>query len=62
MNSIVEITDAQYIVDADGNNVQVRAKFDGVEVIVPMDRFDRHYDEILAQLADGRLASVAPAA
>jgi hypothetical protein len=45
----VDITEAQYTTDLDGQNVSVRAVIDGQELSVPMDTRNRHYKEILKQ-------------
>ena len=48
------ITNPKYIKDSK-TNVQetVKATIDGVEMSVPMDTENRHYAEILKQVADG---------
>ena len=52
----MNITSAQYNVDRDGNNSSVQATIDGQqEFIVPLDPENRHYAEILKQVADGDL-------
>ena len=48
------ITDAKYIFrDKTTENESVTATIDGVECSVPMDTGNRHYAEILKQVADG---------
>ena len=47
------ITNAKYIVDLSGTNDAVKATIDGVEMSVPLDTDNRHYAEILKQVADG---------
>jgi hypothetical protein len=47
------ITNAKYIVDLSGTNDAVKATIDGVEMFVPLDTANRHYAEILKQVADG---------
>ncbi len=47
------ITNAKYNNNAQGTNVSVQATIDGVEMSVPMDTGNRHYKEILKQVADG---------
>jgi len=49
------ITTAQYQVDTSGNNSSVKATIDGQVVFVPLDPTNRHYAEILKQVADGDL-------
>ena len=49
------ISEARYTVDIDGNNVGVFCKIDGIETNIPMDEGNRHYAEILKQVADGDL-------
>ena len=51
----MNITAAQYQADIDGNNSMVQATIDGAEVSVPLDPANRHYAEILRQVADGTL-------
>ena len=48
------ITNAKYIKDTVTNqNSAVSATIDGVEMSVPLDPANRHYAEILKQVADG---------
>ena len=49
------ITTAQYQADMDGNNSSVKATIDGQEMSVPLDPANRHYAEILKQVAAGTL-------
>ena len=51
----MNITAAQYTTDFDGNNTSVQATIDGVELSVPLDPANRHYAEILKQVAAGTL-------
>ena len=54
------ITNAKYKVDLQTNeNESVKATIDGQEMFVPMDTSNRHYAEILKQVADGDL-TIAP--
>jgi len=46
------ITNAKYYQTVNTNDI-VRATINGVEVTVPMDTANRHYTEILKQVADG---------
>ena len=48
------ITSAQYSANMDGNNGDtIVATIDGVEVYVPLDTANRHYQAILEWVADG---------
>ena len=50
------ITDAQYKFDSlEGVNSSVKVTIDGTEVTVPLDPANRHYAEILKQVADGTI-------
>ena len=49
------ITNAKYTKDEDNNNAGVTASFDGETMSVPMDTGNRHYAEILKQVADGTI-------
>ena len=51
----MNITAAQYIVDMDGNNSSIKATIDGQEMSVPLNSENRHYAEILKQVADGTI-------
>lgn len=51
----MNITVAQYRADIDGNNSSVKATIDGQEMSVPLDPANRHYAEILKQVAAGTL-------
>ena len=51
----MNITSAQYILDEIGNNSTIQATIDGVEMSVPLDTTNRHYAEILKQVADGTI-------
>jgi len=48
------ITNAKYYQTVDTNDI-VKATIDGVTVSVPMDTANRHYAEILKQVADGTI-------
>ena len=52
----MNITNAKYTKDelTDANNL-IKATIDGVEMFVPLDTNNRHYAEILKQVADGDL-------
>ena len=51
----MNITSAQYIVGMDGTNSGIQATIDGQEMSVPLDEANRHYAEILKQVAAGTL-------
>ena len=55
MFSSHNITAAQYVTDMDGNNTAIQATIDGIEMSVPLDPANRHYAEILKQVAAGTL-------
>ena len=54
MNDI-NITEARYQVNADGNNSGIQATIDGVTMSVPLDPANRHYAEIMRQVDAGTL-------
>ena len=47
------ITNAKYDKDTGNTNVSVQVTIDDVVMCVPMDTGNRHYKEILKQVADG---------
>ena len=51
MENSMNITTAQYQADMDGNNSSVKATIDGQVMFVPLDPSNRHYVEILKQVA-----------
>ena len=51
----MNITNAQYYNDHDGNSAGVKATIDGRELLVPLTPGNRHYDEIQRQVAAGTL-------
>ena len=54
MDNVLDVKNAKYI--SDGVDVElVKATIDGVEMFVPLDPANRHYAEILRQVADGTL-------
>ena len=53
--SDMNITSAQYYQDEEGNNAGITATIDGTEMSVPLDPANRHYAEILRQVAAGTL-------
>lgn len=46
MNNMT-ITSAQYGQDTEGNNISIKATIDGVEMFVPLDTDNRHYQAII---------------
>ena len=50
----MNITSAQYI-ERDGSNHCIRIVVDGITMDVPLDPANRHYDEIMRQVAAGTL-------
>ena len=53
--SDINITEAKYALDLEGNNINIKAVVDGVEMIVPLDPANRHYAAILQAVDDGDL-------
>ena len=52
----MNIESAQYKVDLDGTTkVGIKAKIDGIWCVVPLEPANRHYAEILKQVAEGKL-------
>ena len=52
----MNITNAQYYLNSIGdNNDGIQATIDGIEMSVPLDPANRHYAEILRQVAAGEL-------
>lgn len=53
----MNITSAQYILNEtrNGNGTIIKATIDGTEIQVPTDPANRHYAEILRQVAAGEL-------
>ena len=52
----MNITSAQYMSDTlSGTNTSIRATIDGQELFVPLDLANRHYAEIMRQVAAGEL-------
>jgi hypothetical protein len=51
----MNITNAQYYNDLDGNQSGVKATIDGTEMFVPLDPDNRHYAEIMRQVEAGEL-------
>ena len=55
MKELMKITNAQYVEDRDGNRINVKATIDGDEMYVSIDPPNRHYAEIMRQVAAGEL-------
>ena len=51
----MQITSAQYITNRNNENDSIQATIDGVEMSVPLDPNNRHYDEIMRQVNEGTL-------
>lgn len=51
----MEISNAQYVNDLDGNLINVRAAIDGKVMFVPLNLANRHYAEIMRQVETGEL-------
>ena len=51
----MNITSAQYLADIDGQSSTIKATIDGQEMSVPLDEANRHYAEIMRQVAAGTL-------
>ena len=51
----MNIKSAQYGIDMEGNNSEIKATIDGKTVFVPLDANNRHYAEILKQVKEGTL-------
>jgi hypothetical protein len=51
----MNITSAQYVQDENGNNNSINAVIDEKAMFVPLDPANRHYAEIMRQVAAGEL-------
>ena len=51
----MNIKNAQYMADENGNNVTIRATIDGSLSDVPINDGNRHYIEIMKQVKEGNL-------
>ncbi len=51
----MDITNAQYFNDGEGVQDGVKVTIDGTEMFVPLDPANRHYVEIMRQVAAGTL-------
>jgi hypothetical protein len=56
----MNITNAQYYNDLEGNQAGINATIDGVEMRVPLDPANRHYAEIMRQVEAGELTIADP--
>ena len=51
----MNITNAQYINNQDGEMDSILATIDGITMSAPLDPANRHYAEIMRQVAEGTL-------
>jgi len=51
----MNITSAQYYNDISGSQAGIKANIDGTKMQVPLDPANRHYAEIMRQVAAGEL-------
>ena len=52
----MNITNAKYHLDYNGNNTAISATIDGEYIVIPMNaEGNRHYDEIMRQVEAGEL-------
>jgi len=51
----MNITNAKYVADIEGNNSTIKATIEGVEMWVSIATGNRHYDEIMRQVEAGTL-------
>ena len=51
----MNITNAKYVEDAQGEKINVKATIDGTEMYVCIDLLNRHYVEIMRQVDAGEL-------
>ena len=51
----MNIISAQYYNDISGSQAGIKANIDGTEMSIPLDQANRHYAEILRQVAAGTL-------
>jgi hypothetical protein len=52
----MNITNAQYVLSVDGSDDKhIKATVDGIELHIPLAPGNRHYDEIMRQVAAGTL-------
>ena len=53
------VTNAKYRKNLEAENDCIEATIDGVKMSIPMDTANRHYKEILKQVADGDITIAA---
>ena len=51
----MKIENAKYVEDDNGNNMNVLATVDGVDLCIPIAEDNRHYKEVLKQVEEGKL-------
>ena len=51
----MNIKSAQYGVNLEGNNAEIKTTINGKTIFVPLDPNNRHYAEILKQVEEGTL-------
>ena len=51
----MNIENARYVEDDNGNNINVLATVNGVDLCIPIAEDNRHYAEILKQVTDGTI-------
>lgn len=56
----MNITNAKYITNEDGDNETIKCHIDGMSVYVPMVENNRHYIEIMRQVSDENLTIAEP--
>lgn len=56
----MNITNAQYTTDDDGNNEFIKCDVDNVSMFVPIKEGNRHYAEIMRQVEEGTLTIAEP--
>lgn len=56
----MNVENAKYIEDEDGNIVNIKCDIDGMSVYVPMVENNRHYIEIMRQVSDENLTIAEP--
>ena len=59
MNITMNITNAKYVKNKDGNNISINTTIDGEELAVPLFAGNRHYDAILEWVAEGNTVEAA---
>tara|TARA_R110000823_G_scaffold314695_1_gene444397 strand:- start:22 stop:204 length:183 start_codon:yes stop_codon:yes gene_type:complete len=59
MDQEYNITSARYTLNTDGKNSAINATIDGLQMSVPLDPANRHYQSILEWVADGNTIEAA---